>query len=272
MTLCLAISLAEKRSFDLKDQIQRYINWCHHGYMSSSKGYAFDVGLSTRVALDLWAKEFERPGDGLTSGQERINGSLNKDARCGNGSLMRTAPIALIYWQDSNEKIDDLTAKAGSVTHPHQQCVEACQVYVRMICSILRSEDQLPSKEDLFGDLKDFTFETPKLKETFSAYRTLDDIKQAPDSTISSSGFVVHTLEAALWAFFSTESFRDGAIKAVNLGDDADTVGAVYGGLAGAYYGLEEVPEDWIHELQARSTIDNVVTKVVELVSSQPAS
>ena len=182
---------------------------------------------------------------------------------------MRTAPIALVHWQDSNDQVDGLTAKAGSVTHPHPQCVEACQVYVRMICEIMRANEEQPGKDALFAVLKCFPFETAKLQATFSAYQTLDDMRQTSDTKIRSSGFVVHTLEAALWAFFSTENFKDGAIKVVNLGDDADTVGAVYGGLAGAYYGIGAMPTEWIEALQARDVIDKVVEAVVELVSNQ---
>lgn len=77
---------------------------------------------------------------------------------------------------------------------------------------------------------------------------------------------MVHTLEAALWAFFTTESFREGALKVVNLGDDADTVGAVYGGLAGSFYGVEEVPGEWIEGLKRKDLVDGVVEGVVKLV------
>ena len=81
-----------------------------------------------------------------------------------------------------------------------------------------------------------------------------------------SSGYVVHTLEAALWAFLSTSTFQEGALKVVNLGDDADTVGAVYGGLSGAWYGIDAIPSEWIEGLQAKSMLDGVVDEVVELV------
>lgn len=138
-----------------------------------------------------------------------------------------------------------------------------------MICEIMRANEEQPGKDALFAVLKCFPFETAKLQATFSAYQTLDDMRQTSDTKIRSSGFVVHTLEAALWAFFSTENFKDGAIKVVNLGDDADTVGAVYGGLAGAYYGIGAMPTEWIEALQARDVIDKVVEAVVELVSNQ---
>ena len=178
---------------------------------------------------------------------------------------MRTSPIALVFFRENDSVIDDYTAKAGSVTHPHALCVEACQVYVRLICAILRSHEKQPSKSALFDVLKEFAFKTSKIKDTFAQYKNMHDLVSAPESSISSSGFVLHTLEAALWVFFGTESFRDGAIRVVNLGDDADTVGAVYGGIAGAFYGIEEVPDTWLNRLKAKHLIDDVVEGVVAL-------
>lgn len=94
----------------------------------------------------------------------------------------------------------------------------------------------------------------------------LEGFVQRPDSEIKSSGYVVHTFEAALWAFFWTSTFQEGALKAVNLGDDADTVGAVYGGLSGAWYGIEAIPCAWIEGLQAKSMLDEVARGVLNLI------
>ena len=131
------------------------------------------------------------------------------------------------------------------------------------------------TKAELFTALLEFPFTSAILRTTF--YRFKDDrgkqsatdferFVQMPDSEVKSSGYVVHTLEAALWAFFSTLSFQEGALKVVNLGDDADTVGAVYGGLAGAWYGIEAIPNEWIDGLQAKSMLDEVIEGVVKLV------
>ena len=122
---------------------------------------------------------------------------------------------------------------------------------------------------------KSFPFTSKILQTTFNRYKNgRDDQSETiyerfvhtPDSEIKSSGFVVHTLEAALWAFFSTSTFQEGALKVVNLGDDAATVGAVYGGLAGAWYGIEAIPSVWIDGLQAKGIIDEVVAVVISLV------
>ncbi len=131
------------------------------------------------------------------------------------------------------------------------------------------------TKPELFTAVQDFPFTSAILRTTFNRYKSDSDEQsltdferfvQTPESEIHSSGYVVHTLEAALWAFFSTSTFREGALKVVNLGDDADTVGAVYGGLSGAWYGIEAIPSEWIEGLQAKSILDEVAEGVVKLV------
>lgn len=133
------------------------------------------------------------------------------------------------------------------------------------------------TKAGLFTALQEYPFTSTILRTTFDRYRVdkanqsaanLECFVQTPDSEIKSSGYVVHTLEAALWAFFSTSTFQEGALKVVNLGDDADTVGAVYGGLSGAWYGIEAIPNEWIEGLQAKSMLEEVVGGVVELVET----
>ena len=131
------------------------------------------------------------------------------------------------------------------------------------------------NKAELFTAIQEFPFTSTILRTTFDRYKNDRDEQsatnferfvQTPESEIQSSGYVVHTLEAALWAFFSTSTFQEGALKAVNLGDDADTVGAIYGGLSGAWYGIEVIPNEWIEGLQAKSMLDEVAEGVVKLV------
>ena len=279
MTLCLAQSLVDHAGrFVLRDQVEKYIAWFEDGYLSST-GRCFDIGNATRLALEIWRDCLRR---GANAGEEEeedveveaqgvVDGSLKGEQRCGNGSLMRTAPIALVYFREERGVVDGYTARAGQVTHPHETCVEACLVYVRLLCAVLRREGLgvERGKEALFGVLKDYDFKAAPLRSRFAKYRSLEDLQRVEESEISSSGFVVDTLEAALWAFFLTETFRDGALKVVNLGDDADTVGAVYGGLAGAFYGIEGLPGEWIQGLQAKYMVDRVVEGVVALAEEK---
>ena len=185
---------------------------------------------------------------------------------------MRCAPIPLIY-HNSPVLAQELAALASTATHPHPTCQEACQVYTKIITLIMTNPSV--TKAELFTALQEFPFTSKILRTTFTKYKDdRDDQSEkiferfvhTPDSEIKSSGYVVHTLEAALWAFFSTSTFQEGALKVVNLGDDADTVGAVYGGLSGAWYGIEAIPSEWIDGLQAKNMIEEVAAGVVSLV------
>ncbi|MDI1486010.1 MAG: hypothetical protein OHK93_004199 [Ramalina farinacea] len=209
-----------KPNFDIPDQGRRYIAWFRTGYLSSSSshGGAFDVGGATRLALDIWEDGFaaSKPMEVI---QARIDDALDKENRCGNGSLMRCAPVG-----------------QGRVTHPHEVCVECCACYGGMIAGIMSSSSssssvavgktemgagqrQQLSKPDLFSQhLKDRQWVAPVLKSTFSQYPP-PSLTSTPASQILSSGYVIHTLEAALWAFFTTDTFAEGALKVVKLGD-----------------------------------------------------
>ena len=269
MTLCLAQSLVENDGqFVLHDQVSKYFRWYRNGYMSSI-GRCFDIGNATRQACNIWDKSFKDPSgrnekDGRLPGQAEIDSALNREYCCGNGSLMRCTPISLVFHSDLNLALK--YAELASIpTHPHPVCIEACQLYTLLIADIISDKSQ--SKDALFISFRQYRLNSPILVDTFAKCPTLEILAQTPSSEISSSGFVVHTLDSALWAFFSTGTFSDGALKVVNLGDDADTVGAVYGGLAGAYYGLEAIAGQWIRDLEAKSVLDEVIQGIIRLTS-----
>lgn len=270
MTLCLAKSLVDNNgTFNLQDQISKYLDWCQAGYMSST-GRCFDIGNATRQALHIWKDSFELASGkveegGRLPGQAAIDSALNRERSCGNGSLMRCVSIPLVFHSDLDLALQN-AAKASISTHPHITCIEACQLYTRLIVDI-QSAVSGPTKASVFASFTRHQLQSPPMSEAFSKYQSLDDFVNTSAAGISSSGFVVHTLEAALWAFFTTESFLEGALIAVNLGDDADTVGAVYGGLAGSYYGIGKIPKQWIEGLLSKETIDSVVEEVVSLTS-----
>ena len=233
-------------------------------------------GAVTAATAEAQAEEVEL----LQRAQNKINKSLNHKIQCGNGSLMRCAPIAIVFHDAEAATLMDLAHRASEVTHPYMTNGEACGMY----CLLLKSTMHDTSKEDLARIVGEYAWQSESLKTRFERYhRKSTPIEEnsggdreeetylatwstVPETEISSSGYVVHTLEAALWSFFTTESFEDGAVKAVNLGNDADTVGAVYGGLAGAYYGLEGVPERWLAGLQRKELVEEVTERVVRLV------
>ncbi|KAL8868713.1 MAG: hypothetical protein Q9174_004806 [Haloplaca sp. 1 TL-2023] len=265
MTLCLAQSLVDgKGLFDAKDQVQKYMAWYETGYMSSI-GRCFDIGNATRTALSTWRKQLENDAgaESMQVGQNAIDRTLKRKVQCGNGSLMRVSPIGLVF-HSNIEMALEYAAASSQLTHPYPTNAEACKIYTQLIASTFSRV----SKADLASLVTRWPYEDPDLKLRLGRYGNLEAWQEVGDEQISSSGYVVHSLEASLWAFFTTDGFETGALKAVNLGEDADTVGAIYGGLAGAFYGVETLPQTWTRGLQAKGKIDDVVEGVVKLASN----
>ncbi|KKZ65420.1 ADP-ribosylglycohydrolase [[Emmonsia] crescens] len=269
MTLCLAQSLIENRgAFIAQTALRNYINWYQHGYLSAT-GDCFDIGTATTKALLIWGNYFEKTtnlekGDpnGHLAGQPDVDKALKKEMFCGNGSLMRVAPIGLVYSNNIDVALKN-AALSSNVTHPYPTCAECCVIYTKLIVQSLNGVD----KEGLAQIIANTTFVDEKVKERLRHYTSLKDWESRDTSDIKSSGYVVSTLEAALWAFFRTTTFRKGALDVVNLGYDADTVGAVYGGLAGAYYGVEDIPIEWVEGLQQKEIVDRVACGLASLRS-----
>lgn len=230
MALCLATSLVEKKGFDAHDQMRRYLDWMQQGYLSST-GHCFDIGNTTAAAL----RRFQQSGD-------PFSGSTDSRA-AGNGSIMRLAPVPMFYYPHL-EDVVYYSAESSRTTHGSLECVDACRVLGAMLYSTFCG---LMKDEILFGEPFPEEFEielTPKI-------RTITDGSYSikSEDEISGSGYVVNSLEAALWCFWQTDNYRDAILRAVNLGDDADTTAAICGQIAGAYYGVEEIPAEWLKKL-----------------------
>ncbi len=272
MALCLAHSLMDNSGqHDTIDQVRKYLRWMREGYMSSV-GKCFDVGAATSSALKQWGgllKEYDMLKEGSPVAEQmrremeqKVSKRLDREDRCGNGSLMRVVPVALVSG-DAKEKVR-LAEKSSVCTHPHIRCRNACALYVLMVSGALegKEKDELAAwlgemvEAGYGGDVSDGV-----LRERLRGYRTIADWQRKHVDEISSTGYVVDSLEAALWAFFSTDSFRDGAITAVNLGDDADTIGAIFGGLAGAFYSSNAIPREWLDDMRGMDMVEDVVQR-----------
>lgn len=240
MALCLAASLVEK-GFDPKDQMERYAKWHEKGYMSSN-GKCFDIGITIKSALS----NFQKTGN-------PISGST-AERSAGNGSLMRLAPVPLYYASDPIEAVIK-SAESSKTTHAHPACLDACSYFAGLIIGALQgaSKDEILSKNYCASE----GYWSHNRLHTDIESIANGEYKQKKSHQISGSGFVVHTLEAALWAFYSTESFEEGCLKVVNLGEDADTTGAVYGQIAGAFYGYDAIPAKWKEKLAKRDLLEN---------------
>lgn len=229
MALCLANSLLETGAFDPLDQMKRYIKWWREGYLSSN-GYCFDIGITTSDALS----DFENTGDPFSGPADPFT--------AGNGSLMRLAPVPMFYAANPVQAIH-YSGESSRTTHGAQEAIDACRYFASLLVGAFRGLDKAILLSPSYSPVLELWHSEPlsqKISEVADG-----SYKSKTRDEISSSGYVVHTLEAVLWAFHKTDNFRDGALLVVNLGDDADTTGAIYGQIAGAHYGWQDIPSEW---------------------------
>jgi len=237
MALCLAKSLLV--DWDPADQARRYVRWWRDGE-NSVLGYCFDIGNATRSALT----RFERTGDPF-SGSEA-------EASAGNGSLMRLAPVPIRYaW--SPAMLEERAAQSSRVTHGAPDCIDACRLAARLMAAGLRGE----SKEQLLAIRASDA--TPAVGAIAAG-----SFRDKSRDQIQSSGWVIHSLEAALWCLHRTGDWRSGALLAANLGGDADTTAAIYGQIAGSVYGESGLPGDWLGKLAWRDRITSLADRLIE--------
>jgi ADP-ribosylglycohydrolase len=253
MALCLAESLVAKQGFDPVHQLETYVRWWRAGHLSV-KGRCFDIGNATRGALYRFAQK-PAPYCGDTSPNA-----------AGNGSLMRLAPAPLAFANDPAKAID-AAGESSRTTHGAPECVEACRYFAGLLLAAISG---LPKEVILSNSYEPATahfLRNPLTGKVAQIAGGSFAAKEPPQ--IRGSGYVVHTLEAALWAFHKTDNFRDGALAVVNLGEDADTTGAVYGQIAGAYYGADGIPAEWRAKLAMRDLIEQRAAELHALAFGQ---
>jgi ADP-ribosylglycohydrolase len=249
MALCLAESLIECQGFEPLDQLRRYVRWYREGH-NSSTGRCFDIGNTVRAALH----QFERTGQPWC-------GSTDPDT-AGNGSIMRLAPVPLFHARDPVRAVAK-AADSSRTTHGAPEAVDACRYLAALIVGALDGR----SKEDL---LQPHFTPVPGLWTAQPLAPAIADVaggsfrdREPPE--IAGTGYVVRSLEAALWAFARSTTFDAGALLAVNLGDDADTTGAVYGQLAGAFHGVDAIPTRWRSALASRERLEAYADDLLRL-------
>ena len=241
MALCLAESLITKQACDPQDQMARYANWYQWGYWSST-GHCFDIGMVTRAAI----QEFLRSGNALA-------GSADPRS-AGNGSLMRLAPVALMYGHDEAQ-LQDMAALSSRTTHAAPECLDACRLFAVALSRALAGGD----KQQVLA-LSSLELDSPRIREIAQGTWMGKSREQ-----IGSSGYVVHSLEAALWCFARHNSFEAAVLEAANLGDDADTTAAITGQIAGAFWGRGGIPAHWLAKLHQEQDIRGLALSLHQL-------
>ncbi|MBC7540209.1 MAG: ADP-ribosylglycohydrolase family protein [Bacteriovorax sp.] len=234
LALCIAMSLIEKRNFDPEDIIHRFHQWFRVGYLSCT-GHCFDIGNTTKAAL----LRYEEKGE-LYSGSEADPAT--------NGSIMRLAPIPLFFHRNLDQTLF-FAGESSRITHAPIECMDACKALALLIHRALSGSP----KETVLNYIKGELDLCNEIEEIL-----LGSYKRKSRAEISAKGLASTCLEAALWSFDQTDNFNDGVLLAVNLGEDSDTTGAVYGQLAGAFYGIEGISPDFLEKLWNREMLESV--------------
>ncbi len=237
MALCLAHSLVFRNGFDAVDQMNRYCNWYQYGYMSST-GECFDIGFTVSTALRSY----------LESGNP-FSGAVDEYSS-GNGSLMRLAPIPM-FFSDLEECIQ-FAGESSRTTHGSAECIDSCRLFASLLYHAYASNE----KAEIFtrNTYKPATDKVSGISEA----RFLDNSY----SQLTGSGYVIESLESALWCFMNSNSFEECVLMAANIGNDADTTAAIAGQIAGAFYGLENIPSHWVDKLAMKDEILEIASKL----------
>jgi ADP-ribosyl-[dinitrogen reductase] hydrolase len=237
LTFCLAEAIAS--GFTLEGTARNFINWRYDNYWTADNE-VFDIGITTQRAIDRLIKG--TPPQHAGDFEEESNG---------NGSLMRILPL-LVYVKDKPMATRyDLIKQVSSITHGHVRSVIACFYYLEFALGLLNEEEKFAIYNRLQKDITEYLRSTNMSRDEMNLFDRLliDRIDLISEAQIRSSGYVLHTLEASIWCLLNTDNYKDAVLKAVNLGQDTDTTGAVTGGLAGLLYGCDSIPEHWLSQL-----------------------
>lgn len=258
MTLATLDSIIEKQTIDVNDMAGKFLKWFRNAEYTATNE-CFDIGRTTLQALAKFELQLDDAGN--------CGGSGEYDN--GNGSLMRILPIAYyIYYKNitDNQEIYNIVKDVSSITHAHEISILGCYTYVKYVLELLNGKDKVQAYQTI--QKQDYSLFSDYAVSKYSRILR-DNIANVSVDDISSSGYVVSTLEAVFWLFLNAEDYNNTILKAVNLGDDTDTVGAIVGGLLGIYYGIDSIKESWKHQLKRYNYILNICNKFNEALGKQ---
>ena len=257
LSFCLAEALTKE--FDLFEIGANFINYYKNDYWTSN-GKMFDIGNATTEAIRRLI-DGEKP---------EFSGGFDEHSN-GNGSLMRIAPL-LFYLKDKPiEERYKLTKLVSSITHAHVRSVISCFIYLELLQFILKGNHKFiafhSTKELANWYLAKIEIDPIELNRFDRVLKS--NLHEVEENQIQSSGYVIHTLEASIWCFLTTDNYKDAILKAVNLGSDTDTTACVTGALAGLYYGIEDIPENWLNTLLRKNDIEDLGNRLYFKLTSK---
>ena len=262
LTLATLESVIANSKVDYQDIMENFADWLLDGKFTPF-GQSFDQGNTCVKAITNYIRNNDTDACGLTG--EWANG---------NGALMRIIPMCLYAYENvergiwtENDALEQIH-KVSALTHNHLRSKIACGIYYFLVKAILNEEGNLKERMQL-GINHALNFYREDISSTvqlmyYARIFNLDEFQTLKREEIKSSGYVVDSLEAAVWSLLITNTFRDAALCAVNLGKDTDTVGAITCGLAGLYYGYQEIPDEWLEKIQCRDEIENMCSEIVK--------
>ena len=255
MTLATVDSIISTGTINSNDMANKFLNWFRNAEYTATNE-TFDIGRTTLQAL---AKYELKLYDASSCGEDNEYSN-------GNGSLMRILPIAYyIYYKDvtDNQEIYNIVKQVSSITHAHEVSILGCYIYVRFALELLNGKD----KVEAYNNIKKLDYSMFN-SATIDKYGRIlkDNIQNFDEENISSSGYVVSTLEAAMWLFLNSNDYNNTILRAVNLGEDTDTVAACTGGLLGIYYGIENIKSSWKQNLKRYDYIVELCDKFDETI------
>ncbi|MFJ8528379.1 ADP-ribosylglycohydrolase family protein [Bacillus sp. NPDC094106] len=243
LTFCLAESLI--RGYDLNDIKQKMCDWYYYGYWNVNDKLPFDIGRTTFKALSK-----------IKAGINLSEAGEQNEKDNGNGSLMRVLPLAYYLKEKKTKDKIPLIEEVSGITHAHIRSKIACSIYVEFAIQLLNYHSPIIAYEKMKEVIIPYYKNKGHQEELNHFKRILEhDISTYQEHEIKSTGYVVDSLEACLWSFLTTTTFSDAVLKAVNLGEDTDTIGALTGGLAGIYYGVNSIPKRWVRTISRKSDI-----------------
>lgn len=257
LTFCLAESLS--KSYDLADMAKKFISWKNDDYWTAT-GYVFDIGITTYKAIS----ELEKI---ISNNDFALLKTLREDASefdNGNGSLMRILPLLFYIKNKPLEEQFDIVWEVSALTHKHIRAAMSCFIYLKLAEHLLNGEKKEQAYEMMRNNVaqlwQKINFE--KLEQQHFKRIISQHILETKREDLKSGGYVIETLEASLWCFMNENDYKSTVLSVINLGHDTDTTGAIVGGLAGLYYGVATIPENWLSVLKKLDDIISLGNKL----------
>lgn len=252
LTFCLAEAMTQE--FDLDTIGQNFVIWYFNNFWTA-RGNVFDIGITTRGAIGRLAKGV----------QPDLAGGCDESSNA-NGSLMRILPLVFYLFDKPLNVRYEITKQVSSITHGHIRSVIACFYYLEFARQLFEVKTKFDIHKNLQIEITNHLNALSIDQIEISLFSRLfkDDIYELTEEEIYSSGYVLHTLEASIWCLLTTNDYKSAVLKAVNLGEDTDTTGAVTGGLAGILYGFDDIPENWVAKIARKNDIEDLVIRFSE--------